>query len=87
MYKAGVDCKYTAHSVRTASTSFASNKGIKLDTILKTVGRSKANTFAKYYKKSFKQDSYASMFLNRYLGLRIIDIYTYLFVNVSMYHE
>ena len=51
---AGVGEQYSAHSVRCASVSYAKDKGVKLDTIIKTAGWSTAKTFAKFYDKHIK---------------------------------
>jgi hypothetical protein len=49
----GVDITvYSAHSTRAASTSTALGQGCPVDVILKQVGWSRAETFAKFYNKT-----------------------------------
>ena len=52
---AGIDMRgFKPHNVRTSSTSEAALAKVLLDTILRTTGRSRHCTFAKYYKKKSK---------------------------------
>ena len=46
---------YQAHSLRSASTSSASYKGVNLRTILKSANWTRNSTFKKYYKKEIDQ--------------------------------
>ncbi len=51
--EAGVNTSvFKAHSIRSAATSKAANKGVSVDAILKTAGWTKASTFAKFYNRS-----------------------------------
>jgi hypothetical protein len=54
---------YKAHSVRAASTSSALRLGVPIDEILKTAGWASVGTFAKYYNKETKPQSYAGKVL------------------------
>ena len=52
MKKAGIDVnKYVTHSCRSAASSYASSKGVKLKTILDSCGWSSSRTFAAHYRK------------------------------------
>ena len=56
MTKAGLDMSlFTAHSVRSASTSAAGRANVPLQTILKTAGWSRQTTFSKYYEKPLQK--------------------------------
>lgn len=51
LHRAGVAEHYKAHSVRAAATSHACNKGVPLETIIKTAGWTNATTFHRFYHK------------------------------------
>ncbi|KAK3098029.1 hypothetical protein FSP39_015477 [Pinctada imbricata] len=52
MQKAGIDIsKFSAHSIRAASTSKAMQHNIPIEEILKTAGWSNSGNFAKFYQK------------------------------------
>ena len=52
MQAAGVDTSiFTAHSVRSASTSKAALSQVSIKTILATAGWSRATTFSRYYER------------------------------------
>ncbi|WAQ97755.1 hypothetical protein MAR_022128 [Mya arenaria] len=62
---AGVDKCFKPHSVRSASVSKAKDKGVKLETILKSAGWSNARTFARFYNKPIADDhSFENAILN-----------------------
>ena len=57
MKQAGLDTSmFTPHSLRSASTSAALKRKMPIHTILETEGRSKDNTFRKYYNKEVASD-------------------------------
>lgn len=67
---AGIDPSvYTAHSTRAASTSYASNIGLSVTTILGAAGWSNESTFAKYYKKALKQN-FGQSIIENYFKLK-----------------
>ena len=54
---AGVDVtKYAAHSSRAASTSFAKQKGLNLQEIMKSAGWTSSTTFERFYNKPTEQN-------------------------------
>ena len=56
MYKAGIDTgRFTAHSVRGASTSSAKLLGIQMTTILKSANWSRETTFKRHYWREVEQ--------------------------------
>ncbi|WAR05309.1 hypothetical protein MAR_020678 [Mya arenaria] len=64
---AGVDKCFKPHSVRSASVSKAKEKGVKLETILKSAGWSNARTFARFYNKPIADDhSFENAILNNW---------------------
>lgn len=66
MEMAGINTKvFTAHSTRAASTSYAANAGVPMNTILSAAGWSQESTFAKFYKKETKQN----------FGFKLINAY------------
>ena len=66
MRRAGVDMSmFTPHSLRSASTSAAGFANLPLDTILRTAGWSKEDTFRKFYERPVGRDtSFARAVLN-----------------------
>ena len=62
----GIDTRlFTPHSTRGASSSKASLANVPLDTILKTAGWSRSDTFTKYYKKPVtSQGTFSDAILN-----------------------
>lgn len=64
---AGVGDTFKPHSVRSASTSKALQKGISVQNILKTAGWSNAKTFAKFYGKDI-EDCYSVKFQSAIVG-------------------
>lgn len=62
---AGIDVsKYTAHSSRAASSSFAKSKGISLQEIMKCAGWSSDTTFKKFYLKPIQQTNFGNFVLS-----------------------
>ena len=56
MERAGLDMSvFTAHSVRSASTSAAGRAKVPLQTILNTAGWTRHTTFSKYYAKPLQE--------------------------------
>lgn len=54
---AGIDLNvYGVHSTRAASSSLALNKGVSLQTILRTVGWARESTFRKFYQREVTRD-------------------------------
>lgn len=67
MKDAGIDTTvFSAHSGRSASTSYAKSAGIPLVDILKAGGWTNAQTFAKYYDKPLSRN-YGNCILNHFL--------------------
>ena len=66
MSKAGLDLSlFTPHSLRAASTSAAFRAKVPIDTILRTAGWSKQNTFRRYYNKPISTStSFSQAILN-----------------------
>ena len=63
--KAGIDTTiFKAHSTRSASSSSVMDKGVPVNIILNACGWSKAETFAKFYKKDIVQSSFANEILS-----------------------
>lgn len=64
---AGVDCNvFSAHSVRSASTSAAVAAQVPVSTILRTAGWEREQTFAKFYNRPIgHNDQFASAILHR----------------------
>lgn len=57
MKEAGVDLSiFGGHSTRAAATSKASTKGVALQTIIKTAGWTREQTFRKFYDKPISRD-------------------------------
>jgi site-specific recombinase XerD len=55
---AGIDTSNVLpHSVRSSAASAAVRAHVPIDTVLRTAGWSKENTFTKYYKKSITKDT------------------------------
>ena len=62
--KAGVDTSvFKAHSVRGASSSAASEKGVLIEDILRTADWSTDSTFRRFYYRPSRQNSYAQAIL------------------------
>ena len=57
LLKSGLDCSFTPHSTRSASTSFAKLKGVPISHIITTAGWANARTFARYYDKPIEGTS------------------------------
>ena len=58
MEEAGIDTShYKAHSVRSAATSKAREKGLSTNQIMKAANWSNANTFQRYYNKDIEFDN------------------------------
>ena len=58
MTASGIDCSmFKPHSVRSASVSKASEKGLSLATIMRTAGWSYQCTFRKFYQKPVTVDT------------------------------
>ena len=54
---AGIDLNvYEAHSTRAASTSLALNRGVSLQTIIRTVGWAQESTFRRFYQREVTRD-------------------------------
>ena len=49
--------KFSAHSIRAASTSAALKRNVSIDSILKTEGWSKSTTFSQFYHKPVLEKS------------------------------
>ncbi|XP_038062756.1 uncharacterized protein LOC119733242 [Patiria miniata] len=64
---AGIDTSvFTAHSVRSASTSAAATAGVPIQLILQTAGWSGAQTFAKFYNKPIiEKPAFSTSVLNK----------------------
>ena len=67
LQNAGIDITtFTAHSSRAASTSYASQAGVKLDEILKAAGWSSAQTFSKHYNKPIEENNLGTSIMEAY---------------------
>ena len=73
--QSGIDSgKYTAHSCRAASTSYALFRGISLKTIVKSASWSNDSTFKKHYLKEISSvydvgaTNYGEEMLNSYVN-------------------
>ena len=73
---AGVNTEvFSAHSTRSASTSYAASKGVPINDILKAANWSSETTFEQYYHRSSTPSTFAETILqstlnmNRYLVL------------------
>ena len=65
MLSSAIDCEnYKAHSVRSASTSRATNCQIPIHEIMKTAGWSSARTFSQFYDKKIDNIEYNDTDLN-----------------------
>jgi integrase len=62
----GINSSFTAHSFRSASTSYAFNKGVSIKTIMDTANWASAQTFYKHYYKTVNSNS--TIFSNVILG-------------------
>ena len=62
----GINSSFTAHSFRSASTSYAFNKGVSIKTIMDTANWASAKTFYKHYYKTVNSNS--TIFSNVILG-------------------
>ena len=59
MQLAGIDCHFTGHSTRSASTSAAARAGVPLDSILVAADWSSTETFKRFYPRSPDKGEFA----------------------------
>jgi len=94
--KAGVNTSvFKAHSVRSVSSTVASEKGVLIEDILWTADWSRDSTFQKFYYQPSYKSSYAQAVLqprtDRHLKCRVLyclltccyDVWIYLFFGLS----
>ena len=63
--RSGIDVSvHTAHSTRAASTSYATNIGVSISTIISAAGWASDSTFTKFHKKTPKSNFGASIIDN-----------------------
>ena len=55
----GIDCHFTGHSTRSASTSAAARAGVPLDSILVAADWSSSETFKRFYLRSPDKGEFA----------------------------
>jgi integrase len=67
----GIDSSFTAHSFRSASTSYAFNKGVSIKTIMDTANWASAQTFYKHYYKTVNSNSTIFFKCNTWLTLPV----------------